>query len=179
MHSRILIAAMLSTVSASTGQALQTRQTSLNGRVMTSSRDVKATLAEMLHQTVDGRGLVHSSQVPKCHCSINPVVNPERSGGGPNTASSFIAAIKVRGNLIGTALRSTRGRPQDLTACNCCGRMESLAHILQVCPRTHASCIAEHDEFVDLVNRVFTRKGYTISCEPAIPTRQGYESPTS
>ena len=62
-----VIAAMLKEVSASAGSALRTRQTSLNGRVMTSSRDLKATLASMLHQTVDGRGLVHSSRVPECH----------------------------------------------------------------------------------------------------------------
>ena len=62
-----VIAAMLKEVSASAGSALRTPQTSLNGRVMTSSRDLKAMLASMLHQTVDGRGLVHSSRVPECH----------------------------------------------------------------------------------------------------------------
>lgn len=54
-------------------------------------------------QMVDGRGLVHSSQVPQCHRWVNSVSN----GGAPNTASSFIAAIKVQENLIGTALRSS------------------------------------------------------------------------
>lgn len=59
-----VIAVTLSTVSASAGRAKQTRRTTLNGRKMTSSRDLKATLAEMLHHTVDGRGLAHSLQVP-------------------------------------------------------------------------------------------------------------------
>ena len=127
----------------------------------------------MLHQTVDGRGLVHLSRVPQCHRWVNPV-----SGGGvPNTASSYISAIKVRGNLIGTALRSSRGKPQAPTARDCCGRTESLAHILQVCPRTHGSHVARHDKIVDLVEQALTRKGYTISREPAIPTPAGIRKP--
>ena len=101
-------AAMLKTVSASAGSALRIRQTNLNGRVMTSSRNLKATLAGMLHQTVDGRGLVHSSQVPEYHRWVNLV----SCGPVSHTGSSNIPAIKVRGNLIGTTLRSPRGRPQ-------------------------------------------------------------------
>ena len=63
-----VIATMLGcAVSASTGRAMQTRRTNQNGRKMALSCDLKATLAEMLHLTVDGRGLVHSSQVPECH----------------------------------------------------------------------------------------------------------------
>ena len=81
----------------------QTHRTNLKGRKMGLSCDLKVTLAEMLHLTVDGRGLVHSSQVPECHRWVNSV----SSGGAPNTASSFIAAIKVQGNLIGAALRSS------------------------------------------------------------------------
>ena len=168
-----MIAAMLKVVSASAGSATMTRQTTLNSRVMTSSRDLKTTLATMLHRTVDGRGLVHSSRVPECHRWVNPVM----SGGTPNTAGSYISAIRVRGNLIGTALRSSRGRPQASSVCDCCGRIESLAHILQVCPRTHASRIARHDKIVDLVEQALTRKGYTTYREPAIPTPAGIRKP--
>ena len=99
------------------------------------------------------------------------------SGGTPNAASSYISVIKVRGNLIGTALRSSQGRPQASSACDCCGRTESLAHILQVCPRTHASRTARHDKIVDLVEQALTRKGYSISREPAIPTLAGIRKP--
>lgn len=65
--------------------------TTLNGSEMTSSCDLKVTLAKMLHRTVDGRGLALSSQVPECHCWVNLVC----SGGAPNTAISYIAAIRV------------------------------------------------------------------------------------
>ena len=63
------------------------------------------------------------------------------------------------------------------TACHCCGRTESLAHILQVCPWTHASRIAWHDKIVDLAEQALTRKGYTVSREPAIPTPAGIRKP--
>ena len=52
-----------------------------------------------------------------------------------------------------------------------------MAHILQVCPQTHASRIARHDKIVDLVEQALTREGYTIDCEPAIPTLVGIQRP--
>ena len=53
-----VIAAMLSTLSYSAGRPMQIRWMTLNGREMTSSRDLNVTLAEKLHCTEDGRGLV-------------------------------------------------------------------------------------------------------------------------
>ena len=99
------------------------------------------------------------------------------SGSTPNTAGSYISTIRVRGNLIGTALRSSRGRPQASSACDCCSKTESLAHILQVCPRPHASRIALHDKIIGLVEQALTRKGYTTCREPAIPTLAGIRKP--
>ena len=100
-----MIAVMLSTLSDSAGRATQIRWTTLNGREMTSSCDLKVTLVEMLHHMVDGCGLVLLSQVPQSHHWLNPVC----SGGASNTMCSYIAAIRVRGNLIGTTLRRARG----------------------------------------------------------------------
>ena len=54
---------------------------------------------------------------------------------------------------------------------------ESLAHILQVCPRTHASRIALHDKIIDLVEQALTRKSYTTFCKPAISTPAGIRKP--
>ena len=53
-----VIAVMLSALSDSVGRATQIRWTTLNGRKMTSSCELKVTLAEMLHHMVDGRGLM-------------------------------------------------------------------------------------------------------------------------
>ena len=53
-----MIAVMLSALSDSADRATQIRWTTLNGRKMTSSCELKVTLAEMLHHMVDGRGLM-------------------------------------------------------------------------------------------------------------------------
>ena len=168
-----VIAAMPRTVSVSAGLAKQTHRTLLNGREISLSHDLKATLAAMLHHSVDGRGLANASQVPECHRWVNSA----SSACDQNIARSYVAPIKVRGNHIGTAMRRSRGRPQASNRCNCCGRVESLGHILQVCPRTRASRIARHDKILDLVRQVLTQKGFVITPEPAIPTPAGTRRP--
>ena len=52
-----------------------------------------------------------------------------------------------------------------------------MAHILQVCPRTHALRIARHHKIVDLVKQALTRKGFTTCRELAIPTPAGIRKP--
>ena len=86
---------------------------------------------------------------------------------------AYIGAIKIRGNLVSTALRSARGCPNHDIRCDCCGRPESLGHILQVCPRTHALGIARHDKAVDLVMSGAEKIEYSIRRKPAIPTPAG------
>ena len=54
---------------------------------------------------------------------------------------------------------------------------QSLGHILQVCPRTHASRIARHHKNVDLVEQRAVRLGYGVKQEPAIPTPAGIRKP--
>lgn len=122
---------------------------------------------------MDGHGLANLSQLPECHRWVNSVCG----GGGPNTTRSYVAAIKVRENLIGAMLRRSRGQPQTSTRCDCRGRTESLGHILQVCPRTHASRIARHNKIVDLVESVLTRNGHSVVHESAIPTPAGIRRP--
>lgn len=90
---------------------------------------------------------------------------------------AYIGAIKIRGNLVATALRSVRGLPHTDIRCDCCGNPESLGHTLQMCPRTHASRIARHDKIVDLVMSGVERIGYGIRRELAIPTPAGIRKP--
>ena len=52
-----------------------------------------------------------------------------------------------------------------------------MSHILQSCPRTHASRIARHDKIVDLVISSAEKIGYSICREPAIPTPAGIRKP--
>ena len=90
---------------------------------------------------------------------------------------AYVGAIKIRGNLVATALRWARGRPQTDIRCDCCGRPEALSHILQSCPRTHASRIARHDKIVDLVISCVEKIGNGICHEPAISTPAGIRKP--
>ena len=52
-----------------------------------------------------------------------------------------------------------------------------MGHILQVCPRTHASRVARHDKIVDLVASGACRNGWGVWREPAIPTPAGIRRP--
>ena len=56
-------------------------------------------------------------------------------------------------------------------------RVGSLGHILQVCPRTHASRVARHNKVVKVVASNARKKGWSVLVEPAIPTPAGVCSP--
>ena len=102
---------------------------------------------------------------------------PRNIGGLPLRDLTLNGHAYVGGNLVATALRSARGRPQTDIRCDCCGRPEALSHILQSCPRTHASRIARHDKIIDLVISCAEKIGYGICHEPAIPTPAGIRKP--
>ena len=109
--------------------------------------------------------------------AIAPEVSVEHqwvtSGDMTLNGDDYIGVIKIRGNLVSTALRSVRGRPQHDIRCDCCGKLEYLGHILQVCPRTHASRIARHDQIINPVMSGAERISCAICCEPATPTPGG------
>ena len=163
-----VVRAMLETPAAR--KVLRARQTSLNGTVVATRQGLKGVLAQQLYSSVDGRGLAPAPQVPAQHRWVT-------AGDMTLSGHAYVGAIKIRGNLVATALRSARGRPQTDIRCDCCGRPEALSHILQSCPRTHASRIARHDKIVDLVISSAERIGYSICREPAIPTPAGIRKP--
>ena len=163
-----VVRAMLETPAAR--KVLRARQTSLNGTVVATRQGLRSVLAQQLYSSVDGRGLAAAPQVPAQHQWVT-------SGDMTLNGHAYIGAIKVWGNLVATALRSARRRPQTDIRCDCCGKPEALSHILQSCPRTHASCIARHDKIVDLVISSVEKIGYGIRREPAIPTPAGIRKP--
>ena len=149
---------------------LKHRQTTLDGSVVATRRGLRGLLANQLHRSVDGRGLAPASRVPKQHQWVT-------AGTTISSGGAFVGAIKIRGGLVATALRTSRGFPNQSKSCDCCGRTESLGHILQVCPRTHASRIARHNKIVDLVEGGAVRLGYGVKRELAIPTPAGIRRP--
>ena len=124
------IQALLETPAASQLIESQTRPRQLNDTIVTSTRCLRSALAQTLYQSVDRHGLVAASLVPQQHLwasSGTPVLS------GP----AYVGAVKIRGNLMATALRNSRAQ-QLSSGCDCCLRTESLGHILQVIiGRTH------------------------------------------
>ena len=61
--------------------------------------------------------------------------------------------------------------------CDACRRPETLGHILQVCPRTHAPRISRHDRVVSLLQSAEAKAGWSCIREPAIPFQAGLRRP--
>ena len=135
---------------------------------MATCQGLRGLLASQLHRPVDGRGLVRSSQVPSKHRWVTVGTTNVRGG-------AFVNAIKIRCGLVATALRRSRGQgfPNYDKSCDCCGRTESLGHILQLCPRTHASHITI------LWNKERPGWAMVLSGNRPYQQRPGYANPTS
>ena len=99
---------------------------------VTSVPAVKEALAEELHGSADGYGLHSSAGVPSVHSWVS-------DGTALMSGSAFIHATQIRGATVATKKRAARGHPDADTACDCCGRTETLGHVLQVCHRTWGS----------------------------------------
>ncbi len=76
-----------------------------------NKENLKRALAYGLHRSVDGSGLNKCSQVSIANKWVD---SPTHLMSGAN----YISAIKVRGNLMATAGRMARGRPQRDVACD-------------------------------------------------------------
>ena len=74
-------------------------------------------------------------------------------------------------------LRAARGFLGQNTACDACRRVGSLGHILQTCPRMHASCVARHNKVVEFVASNARKKGWNVLVQPVISTPAGVHKP--
>ena len=108
-----VVCAMLETPAAR--KVLRARQTSLNGTVVATRQGLRSALPQQLYSSVDGRGLAPAPQVPAQHRWVT-------AGDTTLNGHAYVGAIKIRGNLVATALRSARGHPQTDIRCDCCGR---------------------------------------------------------
>ena len=165
-----VIREMLSTDGAESLLAKQREPSRYGGVEIASGSSLRAALATDLHSSVDGRGLRESDLVPQQHLWV-------AEGTSLLCGANFIGAVKVRGNLLPTAVRAARGRTGVSVLCGACQRPGSLGHILQVCPRTHASRVSRHDKIVSLVQTAAGKAGWSCIREPAIPTTAGLRRP--
>ncbi|CAB4020586.1 reverse transcriptase [Paramuricea clavata] len=136
-----------------------------------NKENLKRALAYGLHRSVDGSGLNKCSQISIANKWVDSPTHLIMSG------TNYIGAIKVRGNLMATAARMARGRPQRDVACDACGRTESLGHINQVCPRTSGARIDRHNSVLARTVKVLVKNHWSVLVEPAIPTPAGIRRP--
>lgn len=145
---------------------------SIAGQISTSKAGTSVLWKGSLHQSVDGRGLQEHSRTPRY---INSWVT---SGSAMQSGAAFIRSIQLRGNLLYTRSRASRGNtnPGNTVLCDAgCGRVETLGHILQVCRRTYAPRIERHDAIVRLIATDCSRRGWNVMVEPSISPRSDRE----
>ncbi|CAB4037351.1 reverse transcriptase [Paramuricea clavata] len=136
----------------------------LDGRLVTDKQSLAQAWAASLYTKVDGRGL---SEARSCAAASGWVYNPPRNQSGAN----YIGAIKARGGLLLSKVRSARGDPGRDVSCDSCMRPETAQHIVQVCPRTSGPRIRRHDRVVKFVSAAAERAGYKVMVEPRIVGR--------
>ena len=141
------------------------------GQVLETGRDAQRLSATQLYASADGRGLRQQRETPH----VNRWV---RDGSQLLSGGDYIEAIKVRGNLLATQERSSRGRrivpPMCDAMCNATG---SLAHISQSCTMTHLLRCARHDSVLDFIVTRAVARGHPVVRRPVIPTRVGRRKP--
>ena len=95
------------------------------------------------------------------------------------SGAKFCAALGVRAGTLPTRLRGSRGRPEADRNCDCCrgNTLESLSHILNVCPRTHGARVKRHDRILAETAKVLTRLGFETVLEPTFKTTRGLRKP--
>ena len=107
-------------------------------------------------------GLRSSARVPYVHSWVS-------DGTALMLESAFIQATQIRGATVATKKRAARGRPEANTSCECCGRPETLGHVLQVCHKTWGSRIKRHDALMEKLLQALEIRGGSIVRAPVIP----------
>ena len=132
------------------------------GKVVTNSRQqIDSAYRDILHDSVDGKGLRTMSDEPRAqqwwaHSDI------KMSG------EEFVRANAIKIASLPTKVRSARGRPGAAVMCNECNQPANLSHCLQVCGRTAGLRTKRHNELVRGIKDAVKRKGFTVVDEPHI-----------
>lgn len=148
-----------------------TRLSHRDGKEMVTTLECSQLQAVALHRTCDGKGLWQSNSCP----SVNSWVT---DGTSLLTGGDYIQAVQVRGNLLPSGERTTRGRREAPPMCEAgCNAVSSLGHISQSCTRTHRLRTSRHNSVVQFIDGALTKKGNTVLVEPVIPTCHGNRKP--
>ena len=141
---------------------------------VTSRTTRERATAAALHTTIDGSGLSDAHEVPEVSRWVT-------SGSGLMSGKSFVDAMFVRAGCLYSKVRAARGRPDGLGAgdmCEVCPcKRESLAHVIQQCPRSSQARTERHNSVLRLLAQKLTTKGFRVLEEPAIVTDEGVRRP--
>ena len=110
--------------------------------------------SRQLYESVDGSGLRCARQTPASSKWIDDGTLLLKGG-------DFVRGVKLRGNLMGTKTRSSRGRRVDSVLCDTCrNHPESLGHIMQQSLAAHQARVGRH-------NNVMARRCWILYQERA------------
>jgi hypothetical protein len=90
----------------------------------------------------------------------------------------YIDLVKCRISALPTRARCSRGRAHKDARCRRgCHSRETLTHVSQRCPATHASRIKRHDGIVRFLAGRLQRRGYSVKVEPRLTCEQQVYKP--
>lgn len=150
--------------------ALCSRRLNDNGNIIDHPRKINIKFAKALHDSVDGKALKGSSDVPQQHQWV-------ADGTKFLSGRDFLHCCKLRINAIPTKSRSSRGRANDRSCRAGCGVVETMNHIQQICFRTHATRISRHNAICKYIAKKLLQKSFLVWEEPIIQTPDGIRKP--
>ncbi|CAH8532139.1 unnamed protein product [Schistosoma haematobium] len=138
---------------------------------VTSKEEISQCWARQLYLSNDGKGLVLAQHSKESHTWLRC----------PQTIfpSVYINAVKLRGGLLPTKTRRSRGGRivNDLRCRGGCNHHETIQHILQHCSCTHDIRCKRHNDLCKLVAKKLRRLGITFLEEPCVPMETTYCKP--
>jgi hypothetical protein len=126
--------------------------------------------ADRLHKSWDGMKLKEAERVPQVHSWVS-------DGSNMMTGQVFCEALNIRINSLPTLARYYRGQNKRKTCRAGCHEVESLHHVLQVCPRTHDIRCTRHNKVAKKLSSFLRQKGHVVHEEPLINTKEGLRKP--
>lgn len=123
-----------------------------------------------LHQSVDGRGLKFMG-VSHAQNESRWVTHPTEF---KMAGSEFVKSVLVRGNLLKTGERATRGADRGGERnCRRCGTVQSLGHISNHCPWSQLPRVERHNRLVKSLREALEKRGWKTQLEPRIKLDAG------
>ena len=145
----------------------------LNGHRVLTKEASSECFREALYTSVDGRELIrHQRSGYNSYWIINKEANLK--------SGEYIQACQVRGNLLKTPSRASRGvnrLPVAQTCAVCPDRRQNLSHMVQTCSASKELRIDRHNAVLRQIQSGLFRKGLTVELEPRIKFRGSYLKP--